>query len=250
VLPPDHPHTLYTMSNLAASYAALERHTDALKIREETLAAMKRTLPPDHPDTLGSMHNLANSYDALNRRADALKIREQMLATRKRVLPSGHPDTLLSMWAVAESLVAVARGAEAIPYIDECVANSAGKAVHPSMIPGVMTLRVQHFRKSGDPAGCRATALMWENLNRTDAESLYDAARFRAVAAAVQAKDPAADAARLAKEDADRAMAWLTKAVAAGYTDRAQLEMDPDLDCLRERDDFKKLLEALPAAGK
>ena len=83
---------------------------------------------------------------------------------------------------------------------------------------------------------------MWEKLNRTDADSLYDAACFRAVTAGVQAKTPGADAARLAKEDADRAMDWLTKAVAAGFKNRAHMEKDADLDALRGRDDFQKLL--------
>jgi hypothetical protein len=88
---------------------------------------------------------------------------------------------------------------------------------------------------------------MWEKLIRTDAGSLYNAACFRAVTAAVQAKAPGADAARLAKEDADRAMDWLTKSVTAGYNDAAHMKKDTDLDALREREDFKKLLNALPA---
>lgn len=50
------------MNNLADSYAALNRHADALKLREETLAIRKRVLPTDHRDTLTSMDNLADSY--------------------------------------------------------------------------------------------------------------------------------------------------------------------------------------------
>ena len=86
---------------------------------------------------------------------------------------------------------------------------------------------------------------MWEKLNRTDAGSLYNAACFRALTAAVQAKNPAADAARLAKDDADRAMQWLQKAVQAGYKNAAHMKKDTDLDPLREREDFKKLLAEL-----
>ena len=88
---------------------------------------------------------------------------------------------------------------------------------------------------------------MWETRNRKDAESLYDAACFRAVTAGVQAKAPGADAARLAKDDADRAMAWLHKAVQAGYQDAAHMKKDTDLDPLRERADFKKLLAEMEA---
>ncbi len=54
LLGPDHPDTLSSMNNLAISYAALGRHAEALKLREETLALRKAKLGPDHPDTLGA----------------------------------------------------------------------------------------------------------------------------------------------------------------------------------------------------
>ena len=209
VLPANHPDTLSSMNNLAMNYEALGRHADALKLFEETLAAYKRVLPADHPDTLISMNNLAGAYAFLGRHADALKLREETLAARKRVLGADHPDTLSSMGSGASSLVKLDRGAEAVPLI-------------------------------------RAAVARWEKLDRRDADSLYKAAVFRAVASAAQAKAGGAEASKLAAEDADQAMAWLTKAVAAGYKDRADIEKDTDLDALRGRADFKKLLEALP----
>ncbi len=48
-LGPDDPLTLMSMNDLANSYAALGRHGDALKLREETLALQKVKLGPDHP---------------------------------------------------------------------------------------------------------------------------------------------------------------------------------------------------------
>ena len=162
------------------------------------------------------------------------------------MLPKDDPNTLRSMGNLAASLIELGRGAEAIPLIDECLAKAAGQAVNPRLIPSAMALRMGHFRKAGDPAGCRATAEMWEKLNRTDAGSLYHAACFRAITARVQIKTPGADAARLAKVDADRALQWLQKAVQAGYKDAANMKRDTDLDSLRDRDDFKKLLESIP----
>ena len=50
----------------------------------------------------------------------------------------------------------------------------------------------------------------------------------------------------VATYDADRAMRWLHKAVQAGWKDAAHMKQDTDLDSLRERQDFKKLLESLP----
>src|SRR5262249_54020857 len=147
----------------------------------QTLALRKAKLGPDHPDTLSSMMGLAASYSALCRHTDALKLREQTLALRKAKLGPDHPDTLISMWGVAESLIKLDRGAEAVPVIDDCVQCAVGKVVHPRLLLGVMDLRLRHFEKSKDPAGCRQTAEMWEKLNRADDASLYEAACMRAV---------------------------------------------------------------------
>jgi hypothetical protein len=46
-------------------------------------------------------------------------------------------------------------------------------------------------------------------------------------------------------KQSDLAMDWLKKAVAAGYKDVAQIKKDTDLDALRGREDFKKLLSEL-----
>jgi tetratricopeptide (TPR) repeat protein len=247
VLPADHPDTLLNMGNLANCYRKVGRFADALKLYEETLAAKKRVLPTDHPDTLTSMNALAFGYESLGRHADALKLREETLAAQRRVLPADHPDTIFSMAVVAVSLFELDRGAEAIPLIDECVMRAVGKSVDPAMHLQVLNLRGRHFEKAGDPAGMRVTAEMWEKLNRTDAQSLYVAGCIRAVTSGVQAKTPGADAARLAKEDADKAMQWLHKAVQAGYKNVAYFKEDTDLDALRDRDDFKKLLADLEA---
>ena len=84
---------------------------------------------------------------------------------------------------------------------------------------------------------------MWEKLNRTDAGSLYDAACYRAVAAGLYLKSI-----RLAEAtaDADRAVAWLAKAVAAGFRDRERVQTDDDLAVVRIRPDFQKLVASLP----
>jgi hypothetical protein len=236
------------MNNLANSYAALRRHADALKLDEETLALRKAKLGPQHPDTLLSMDNLAISYADLGRHADALKLHEETEALRKAKLGPDHPDTLKSMWGVAASLVKLQRSAEAVPVIDDCVKRAAAKVVDPALLPSVMNLRLRHFEKTKDPAGCRQTAAMWEKLNRADANSLYNAACMRAVTAAMlRAADPSPVGAKQADAEAEQAMAWLKQAVAAGFKDAAHMEKDKDLDALRGREDFKKLLAELAA---
>jgi tetratricopeptide (TPR) repeat protein len=245
----DHPDTLMSCSDLASSYAAVGRHADALKLREQTLPRMQAALGPDHPHTLWAMISLTLSYEALGRHADALRLREQTLALRKAVLGPDHPDTLLSMWGVAAALVKLDRGVEAVPVIDECVRRAAGKEVHPSLLPGLLQLRLRHFEKGRDAAGCRQTAELWERLNRTDATSLYNAACMRAVTAALLREgDRSSAGGTHADAEADRAMVWLKQAVAAGYHNAAHMRRDGDLDALRTRADFTNLITALEGA--
>jgi hypothetical protein len=151
------------------------------------------------------------------------------------------------MWSVAESLTSLERSAEAVPIIDECFRRATGQGgCQPGLLPGVMVLRLRHFEKSRDAAGCRQTAAMWENLTRADADSLYNAACYRAVTAAViRAADTSSVGAQQADAEADRALAWLTRAIAAGYKDAAHLKQDKDLDALRDRPAFTKLVTRL-----
>jgi tetratricopeptide (TPR) repeat protein len=249
-LGPDHPQTLQSMNNLANSYYDVGRHPEAFKLREQTLALMKAKLGADHPDTFRGMNNLADSYQVLGRHPEALELYEQALALRKTKLGPDHPDTLWSMGNLADGLFRLGRSAEAIPIIDECLRRAEGRAVNPQVIPMVMNLRLRHFEKAKDVAACRATAEMWEKLRRRDANSLYNAARFRAVTAKVlRATDPSPDAATQADAEADRAMAWLRQAVAAGYKNVAHMAKDTDLDALRDRADFRALLAELGAGG-
>jgi tetratricopeptide (TPR) repeat protein len=265
-LPPDHPDTLQSRFELAISYLALGRNAEALAQFEETLGLREAVLGPIHPDTLWARWGVAASHAALGRHGEALRWFEQTFDLRKDKLGPDHPDTLWTVWGLAKSLVALGRGAEAVPLVDECVIRHAGQVAYPRLIPGVMDVRLRYFAGTGDAAGCRQTAAMWEAVSRPGAAGLYaavsshdenrpeggvslpgaglyTAARMRAVAAGAFAR---ADQPDEATADADRAMVWLRKAVAAGYRDRAHLVKDKDLDALRAREDFQALLAALP----
>jgi len=196
--------------------------------------------------------HLGLCLSSLGRHADALKLHEEALAGRRQILTPDHVDTRWSMWVVADSLVKLNRGAEAIALIDECLTRSTGDS-DLWLVLDAVSLRIRHFQSTNDPPRCRTTAEMWENRNYSDADSLYNAACFRAVTSAVlkiDPKTPAADATRLATEEADRAMAWLRKAVAAGFKDAGKMTKDTNLDALRAREDFKKLLAELEGTKK
>jgi tetratricopeptide (TPR) repeat protein len=238
VLGPDHPDTLWSMNNLAIDYVRAGRPGDASRLHRQVLDARRRVLGRQHRHTLSSLANLAGCYAAQGRHADALELYEEALCDRRRVLTADHPETVQSLWDVAACLVNLNRVAEAVPLMDEYVSRAAGR-VYPQIVQAVVDLRLRHFQRHCDPAGCRATAEMWEKLNRPDHVSLYNAACLRAVAASVYAK---ANQPAEATADADRAMGWLTKAVAAGFTDRIHMGWDKDLDVLRPCPDFQKLL--------
>jgi tetratricopeptide (TPR) repeat protein len=80
-----------------------------------------------------------------------------------------------------------------------------------------------------------------EQLARSDsARVLYDCARARALAHA-RSKD---------EKQARRAVELLRRAVAGGFPDMAALKKETDLESLRGRDDFKKLLKEVEAKKK
>jgi len=242
----DHPDMLKCMTNLAGTYFDLGRHAEALQLREETLALQKAKLGPDHIDTLRSMNNLATSYEKLSRHAEAHQLYEETLALRKAKLGPDHPDTHEAMWLVASGLVSLDRHAEALPIIDEFLRRAADTIVDRDLIQSMMNLRLRPFEKIGDAVGCLESADKWEGLKRSDAASLYDSACFRSICAAVIRDTDATPAGQVkAKDQADHAMAWLKQAVAAGFNDAAHIEKDKDLDALRDREDFRKLLTEL-----
>jgi serine/threonine protein kinase/tetratricopeptide (TPR) repeat protein len=244
-LGPDHRYTLLSMYNLAGDYSDVGRNAEALKLYEKTLVLATSKLGPDHPQTLDTMYKLAAKYADFGRHADALALHEKTLALRQAKLGPDHADTLESMCAVASSLDQLDRSSEALPLIDESLKRAEGKSIRPDVIEGLLYHRLRHMQKMKDAAGCRATAEMLEKLECTDADSLYNVACMRAVTATVIEQDPKllpADASRLVRDEADRAMAWLNKAVAAGFYDDRLMKQDADLKALHDRPDFQKLL--------
>jgi hypothetical protein len=152
---------------------------------------------------------------------------------------------------VVESLLALDRGGEAVSIIDDCVHRAKGRGQLQNLVVKLMSLRAFHFNRAKDLAGCRETAEIWEKLGRTDAPGYYNAACYRAnVAALLRADAKSNDNAKQADAEADRAMNWLRKAVAAGYNDAANMARDSDLDVLRDREDFKKLMKEVGSKPK
>jgi serine/threonine protein kinase/tetratricopeptide (TPR) repeat protein len=253
-LGPDHPDTLTSMNYLANSYGALGRQHEALRLRQDTLALRKSKLGPDHHDTLASMHNLAISYEALGLHAEALQVRQDTLALQNAKLGPDHPDTLTNMYNLANSYAALGRQREALRLKEETLALRKAKlgTDHPDTLLSRLSVAsglTELGRGAEAAADCLSAAEAWEKLVTSDGNSMYNAACFRAVsAAALRAADQSPSARRQADAESDRALAWLERAIAAGFRDAAAMAEDHDLDALRHRADFKELLARLRTA--
>jgi serine/threonine protein kinase len=174
----------------------------------------------------------------------------RLLAERKVKLGPDHPATVGCACDEAENLMHLGRGIEAVALIDEYFRLGVRKNVSRRLFRKLIDLRVRHFEKRKDAAGCRQSVEMWEKAINRHRYVLYSAGCWRAVTAAVlRQTDPSPEAVRQADMDADRAVAWLKQAVQAGWNDTWQTARDRDLDILRDRADFKKLLADLEAGA-
>jgi hypothetical protein len=105
-------------------------------------------------------------------------------------------------------------------------------------------------RALGDPAGAaadarRALLLLLEGLPSRSGEDSFNEGCCHAALAGLAGLDGAGVSAAEGKAEADQAMALLRKTVVTGYRDASGLRTDSALDPLREREDFKELLEEL-----
>jgi tetratricopeptide (TPR) repeat protein len=184
--------------------------------------------------------------------ADALRSKGQLdeaIATLHKAV--GLQPELAEAYPVMSGLAvdcaAQGRPTDALRLINELLATADQPGRSPSTDSVTVVSCIQHFRSLGDLTSCRVAAEALEKKNLLDSTWLYNAARGRAIIAAAQmhAGDP--NAARLSKEEADRAMVWLSKAVAAGFAEAILMRHDADLDPLRDRDDFHKLLADVEA---
>jgi serine/threonine protein kinase/Flp pilus assembly protein TadD len=146
-------------------------------------------------------------------------------------------------WAGARRLLE-----EGLPHHQAALKANPRHPVYRRYFRGYTLALADTLLHLGDHAGAAAAADRLAELAVEPANDLYQAAGFLARAVPLAAKDEKLSAAKrkeLAKDYADRALAVLRQAVQKGYKDVARLKKDPDLDSLRQRDDFRRLLAEL-----
>ncbi len=95
VLGEEHPDTLISMGNLAATYRNQGRWKEAEELEMQVMKMRKRILGEEHPHTLISIGNLASIYQNQGQWKKAEKLQMQVMKIRKRVLGEEHPHTLI-----------------------------------------------------------------------------------------------------------------------------------------------------------
>jgi tetratricopeptide (TPR) repeat protein len=204
-------------------------------------------LGTDHPYTLESMQHVAESLLVLGRKDEALKVAEESLALHRSKLGSGHLDTIQSMLTLAEVYSALNRNAEAVKLGEEGLAYRKSKLGpdHPRTLQA-MNYLATFYAAVGRYAD--SLKLLEETLalqkaklgpnHRATVITIYNIACGNALLIPKVSDG---------HKQAELAMDWLNQAVAGGFKDVAQIKKDTDLDALRGRDDFKKLVAELEA---
>ena len=122
-------------------------------------------------------------------------------------------------------------------------------------VPWLLDMRVRSLLKDQNLAAAAESAAKMKERAGDKAELLYNAACAYALCAGVaeQAKREVADAVPEtpgSEKLTEEALALLKQAVAQGFKNAAHMKQDKDLDALRARADFQKLLAKLEAAKK
>jgi tetratricopeptide (TPR) repeat protein len=233
--------------------AAEQAYRQAVEIQTK-LAVDFPTVPQYCQEQAGSCVNLGNvlrgqgqAEASLAWFAKAIALLEPLvqkkpdLITKRLFLRNAH-------WGRAQALDKLAQHAEAVKDWDRALALNAV----PADERRIRRNRVQSLARTGEHAKAVTEANALAEAKDADAGTLYDLACVCAIASAKVkgAKNPGADASRLAEEYAARAVELLRQAVAKGFKDIEHMKKDTDLDALREREDFKKLLAEMEAKQK
>ena len=140
---------------------------------------------------------------------------------------------------------------EAFPYHRDALQANPRHPDYRSCYRNSLVELTQSCAGRGDRTGALAAATKRRDLGWDPAVDAYEAAGMLARCAPIVEKNDKLDAAKRQAEMqfyADQAMAMLRDAVAKGYENIEHMKQDNNLDPLRERADFKKVVAELEAA--
>jgi serine/threonine protein kinase/tetratricopeptide (TPR) repeat protein len=235
----------YTYNGLGVLLRRLGKFSEAADVHQAELPHRER-LAKDFPDAPGQLLNLAGCYsnlgsvikdggkplESLDWFARAIARLDPLLDEKKPWYAAAKLFKRNAHLGRADALVKLDRHAEALADWDQTVDLS-----DPKQRPEMQAYRALSRLRAGKAEDAVAEVAELTKLNIWNGAGLYN---FACIYAVASAKDKARQ-----EEHAQRAVALLRQAVKAGFTDVALMKKDTDLDPLRQRDDFKKLLAEL-----
>jgi eukaryotic-like serine/threonine-protein kinase len=219
----------------------------------------RRTLALNHYNVAALLYKVNRPKDAEAALHDALTIQKQLAADLPKV-PDYQNDlgntlrklaglhSLQREYSEALSLIRQARS-----HHQAALKASPTSAVYRRSYRDDVTILTASYVGLSDHARLATTANELVRFAFDPANDTYDAACFLCNCVTIAGKDAQlAEAKRteLAKNYADRAITLLRQAVTRGFKDAAHMKKDPDLEPLRAREDFKKLLAELEKQAK
>jgi tetratricopeptide (TPR) repeat protein len=228
---------LHDRGQPADAQAAVQK---ALALQEQ-LAADFPAVPLYRTELAGSRVNIGNLLRAGGQAEKALDWYAKGIATLEGVLRESKGDAVARLFLRN----AHAGRAQALMDLRRCGAAAADWEAAVDLSPPPERPRWRMARAVSRVRAGQVDAAMDEAQELAkdgDARTLYNAACVFALAAG----RPDDAAASLSKEQcARRAVALLEQAVAKGWHNAEHMKNDEDLNALRQREDFKKLLAAL-----
>jgi serine/threonine protein kinase len=250
-LGPDHPHTLASMNNLANSYIAAGESAKTMEILQDTLALRELRVKAEPGNSLEQSFlawtrgQMGEAEEARQDYAAAVQGYAKSVAMFEKLDTAGALNAFFRgrLTLYREQLALCRKAEQAVKDLDFALRQPAAE------VRQLLDMRVRFLLKEQKLDAAVESAAKIKERAGEKAEQLYDAACAYALCAGA-ANDRGAEAAALAKKCAEEALALLKQAVAKGYTNAAHMQQDKDLDALREREDFKKLLAELAAVKK
>jgi serine/threonine protein kinase/tetratricopeptide (TPR) repeat protein len=236
-------------NNLGAIFSELGKGHDAQAAYEKAVQIYE-PLAANFPGIPSYTIGLAGTYKNLGQLiGDNGKLEESLpwLTKGVDILERAHQqdprfvkarETLcVAHWARAMTLAGLGRYQEALKDWDRAIDVDDGRYQNTLRLK-----RASNLINMKDHARATADAQVVAESAKATAEDLYNAACVYALSARFAAHDITR-----AEYYASRAVLLVRRAQANGYKDLAQLKKDKDLDALRSRDDFRKLLAELEA---
>jgi serine/threonine-protein kinase len=247
------------LSNLGLFYGRTDRPKDAmqaLRDAHDMLDKVARRYPSvtDYAVRLGGVD--CNLGQALHERGDLPAAREwytRVTAGLGDVLRKEPRHAVAreylrnACWKRAEALAQMGRPGEAVADWDRAIELDNG-----GLRQSFRAFRAQALAASGKYASAAAEAADLARSDSLPGDILYQLGRVYSLASAGAQKDDRVSRTerdRQADQYAARAVELLRQAVAKGWKDVEHLKKDSDLDPLRGRDDFKKLMAEVKAGA-